>query len=51
VAEVIPPQIGALHRGSTLSSLDESTDSPAFSIAEPRRMSPIWSESTSATGC
>jgi len=51
VAKVISPQTDALHHGSTLSSLDESTDSPAFSIAEPWRMSPIWSESTFTTDC
>jgi len=51
VVEVIPPQIAPLRRGSTLSILDESTDSPTFSIAEPRRMSTICGESTSTTGC
>jgi len=51
VAEVIPVQTAVLHSGSTSSILDESTDSPAFSAADPKRMPTICTESTSTTDC
>jgi len=44
-------QTGVLHPGSTPSILDESTDSPAFSVADPGRMPTICIESTSTTDC
>jgi len=51
VARVIPLQVAVLHSESTPSILAESTDSPAFSAVDPKRMPAICSESTFTTDC
>ena len=49
MVNVTPRQTAALHHGSTPSILGESTDSPAFSPADPRRNSTVCREGTFTT--